>query len=307
MLISNKNNIVALMALAVSMTSMTPGAVNAMGFFDPDAQEMATSAKMTTLEQETPAAPVTAQAIELPDKLNTLVGSLENEQDVKIYSFKVVRVQRVVVHDTNWKLGHRPWLFEVNVNNGWKPIHLKEPVAITDIPPGQAVQLKVSNNPMYAFNKGEPYTIDFGSEPHRLDYTVSGDAPQIPIGYAYTRAYKFINWSVQLNDSTGYPLEGGTVIIEFTPSNGTQVFFHKHKLVTDQSGRATGTIPLGSCYGTQTKKHTEYSGKYLYRWEVSYNSGIWTLYPRAKENAEIESKRGHQLSYSHICDQRMIR
>jgi hypothetical protein len=73
-----------------------------------------TSTENPTVEQPLPL------ATDLPDKLNTLVGSLANDTDVKYYTFTAARGQRVLIKPLNYHPSTFPSLIEYKINDQWQ-------------------------------------------------------------------------------------------------------------------------------------------------------------------------------------------
>ncbi|MEB0042006.1 MULTISPECIES: hypothetical protein [unclassified Pseudomonas] len=48
----------------------------------------------------------------LPDKLNTMTGTLDNDLDVKYYTFTAVRGQKVMIHELGRTSANSPWKIE---------------------------------------------------------------------------------------------------------------------------------------------------------------------------------------------------
>lgn len=301
----------AILAIAINATS-----VNAMSFFNKNSQlldttdsiqfEVDTVNAMPVIEDQP--TPAVQNSIELPDKLNTISDSLENENDVKVYSFTAARGQDVNLLSLHSPSANNLWTFEVNRNNTWNIANLLTPKSIINLNPGETVLLRISHNKKQTFKANSKFTVEFGSRPYRASHTVTSDASNLPLYWGTTQSYKFIHWSVILVDSTGHPVEGATATMKFTQREGHQAFPGEHNLVSGATGQASGSISLGECTGAKTSDPFYLSsGKYRYKWTVSYNTGDWYMSIRGNDQTGVGSAHGQTVTYAHICNQRMIR
>lgn len=238
----------------------------------------------------------------LPDKLNTLEDSLADESDVKHYSFTAVRGQDVLIRARGLKIP--PLTLEYNRNGNWSAIPWGTPFIASDLQPNQDIQVRISKRPSVPSVAGDIYELDFGSAPYYTDGLVRGDASQLPLYWGTTQAYKILNWSVRLSDSTGHPLEGATATLRLDSGAGLS----STDLMTDSTGNAAGVIQLGGCHGSlKSDPFWTHSGKYYYRWEVEYNRGYWFIQVQGKEASGVGGQRVPNVSFAHICHQRMLR
>ncbi|SDV07517.1 hypothetical protein [Pseudomonas vancouverensis] len=245
---------------------------------------------------------ITLMPAVLPDKLNTLVEGLADETEVKHYSFTSVRGQDVLIH-AHVK-NNRPLTVEYNHEGNWSVIPWGEALKLTGLAPDQEVQVRISKKPSNAFVAGDTYILELGSAPYYADSRVRGDAAEIPLYWATTQAYRVLNWSVLLKDSTGHPVEGATATLILN-KGGTDIPF---PLVTDSTGSAADAIQLGSCHGLLTSNpFWTSSGKYRYKWEVEYNRGYWLIQVQGKEASGVGGHNVPNVSFAQICYQRMLR
>ncbi|MBV7573087.1 hypothetical protein KW846_10340 [Pseudomonas sp. PDM32] len=238
----------------------------------------------------------------LPDKLNTLEESLADETQVKQYSFMAVRGQDVWIYARD--LNGRPLTLEYNRDGNWALIPWGTPLTVSGLQPNQEVQVRISKKPSAPFVAGDIYKLEFGSAPYYADSRVRDDAGELPHYWATTQAYRVLNWSVRLRDSTGQPLEGATATLILNRGAGDQRF----DLITDSTGSAAQALELGRCYG-QLKSDPFWtsSGKYRYKWEVEYNLGHWLIQVQRKEASGVGGRNVPNVSFAHICYQQMLR
>lgn len=248
------------------------------------------------------ASQIPSAATVLPDKLNTLKESLAGETDVKQYSFMAVRGQDVWIHARG--LNDRPLTLEYHRNGTWTLIPWGIPFTVSGLQPNEEVQVRISKKLSAPFVAGDIYTLDFGSAPYYADSRVRGDAGELPLYWATTQAYRVLNWSVRLRDSTGLPLEGATATLILNRGADDERF----NLITDSTGSAAQALELGRCYG-QLKSDPFWtsSGKYRYKWEAEYNLGHWSIQVQDKENSGVGGYNVPNVSFAQICYQNMLR
>jgi hypothetical protein len=238
----------------------------------------------------------------LPDQLNTIEDSLADETDVKLYSFMAVRGQDVLIEASLLKSDSLT--VEYNRDGSWVAIPWDLPYTVSGLQPNQEVQVRISNALSVPFMAGSTYRLKFGSAPYYADSLVRGDANQLPLYWATTQAYRVLNWSVRLRDSTGHALEGASATLKLN-KGGKRV---DYDLTTDSTGSAGDVIQLGECYGSLTSDpFWTYSGKYRYMWEIEYNVGHWSIEVQGKAASGVVGHIVPNVSFAHICYQRMLR
>jgi hypothetical protein len=237
----------------------------------------------------------------LPDKLNTLEESLADETEVKHYSFMAVRGQDVWIRAIGTKGG--PLTLEYSRDGRWAVIPWGTPLTVSGLQPNQEVQVRISKKPPAPFVAGDIYKLEFGSAPYYADSRVWGDAGELPLYWATTQAYRVLNWSVRLRDSTGQPLEGATATLKLNRGADDERYY----LITDSMGNAAQALELGRCYG-QLKSDPFWtsSGKYRYKWEVEYNLGHWLIQVQDKEDSGVGGHNVPSVSFAQICYQNML-
>lgn len=270
---------------------LAAGAAPAMSFLS--------SAAVSGIASQIPSA-----ATVLPDKLNTLEESLADETDVKQYSFMAVRGQDVLIHAGVTKGG--PLTLEYNRNGSWMVIPWGASFTVSGLEPNQVVQVRISKMPSAPFVAGDIYDLEFGSAPYYADSRVQGDTGDLRHYWATTQAYRVLNWSVRLRDSTGQPLEGATATLILNKGAGADD--ERFDLITDSTGSAAQALELGRCYG-QLKSDPFWtsSGKYRYKWEVEYNLGYWLIQVQRKEDSGVGGYNVRNVSFAQICYQNMLR
>ncbi|MNC11739.1 hypothetical protein D3C75_594460 [compost metagenome] len=247
------------------------------------------------------ASQIPSAATVLPDKLNTLKESLADETDVKQYSFMAVRGQDVWIKASGTNGG--PLTLEYNRDGNWAVIPWGTPLTVSGLQPNQEVQVRISKKPSAPFVAGDIYTLEFGSAPYYADSLVRGDAGELPLYWATTQAYRILNWSVRLRDSTGQPLEGAKATLILNKGAGDR----RYDLLTDNTGSAAQALELGRCYG-QLKSDPFWtsSGKYRYKWDVEYNLGHWSIQVQDKEASGVGGHNVPNVSFAQICYQNML-
>ena len=268
---------------------LAAGAAPAMSFLS--------SAAVSGIASQIPSA-----ATVLPDKLNTLKESLADETDVKQYSFMAVWGQDVWIHASGTEGG--PLTLEYNRNGTWAVIPWGVPFTVSGLQPNQEVQVRISKKPSALFVAGDIYKLEFGSAPYYADSRVQGDTGDLRHYWATTQAYRVLNWSVRLRDSTGQPLEGATATLILDKGADEK----RYDLITDSTGNAAQALELGRCYG-QLKSDPFWtsSGKYRYQWEVEYNLGHWSIQVQDKEDSGVGGYNVPNVSFAQICYQNMLR
>lgn len=255
------------------------------------------SAAVTGIASQIPSA-----ATVLPDKLNTLEESLADETDVKQYSFMAVRGQDVWIRTSG--LNDRPLTLEYNRNGSWVAIPWGAPFTVSGLKPNEEVQVRISKKPSAPFVAGDVYKLEFGSAPYYTDSRVQGDTGDLRHYWATTQAYRVLNWSVRLSDSTGQPVEGATATLKLDKGADETPY----DLVTDVTGNAMGVVQLSGCYGQlKSEPFWTSSGKYRYKWEVEYNLGYWLIQIQGKEASGVGGHNVPNVSFAHICYQNMLR
>ncbi|CAI8875274.1 DUF4198 domain-containing protein [Pseudomonas sp. IT-196MI5] len=247
------------------------------------------------------ASQITPAAMVLPDKLNTLKESLADEADVKQYSFMAVRGQDVWIRASGTE--GRPLTLEYNRHGTWAVIPWGVPFTVSGLQPNEEVQVRISKKPSAPFVAGDIYKLEFGSAPYYADSRVQGDTGDLRHYWATTQAYRVLNWSVRLRDSTGQPLEGATATLILNKGTGDR----RHDLITDNTGSAAQALELGGCYG-QLKSDPFWtsSGKYRYKWEAEYNLGHWSIQVQDKEDSGVGGYNVPNVSFAQICYQQML-
>jgi hypothetical protein len=248
------------------------------------------------------ASQIPSAATVLPDKLNTIEDSLADETEVKHYSFIAVRGQDVWIKAVGTKGGLLT--LEYNRDGNWAVIPWGKPFTVSGLQPNQEVQVRISKKPSVPFVAGDIYKLEFGSAPYYADSRVRGDAGELPLYWATTQAYRVLNWSVRLNDSTGQPVEGATATLILNKGADDK----RYNLITDSTGSAAQALELGRCYG-QLKSDPFWtsSGKYRYKWEVEYNLGHWLIQVQDKEASGVGGHNVPNVSFAQICYQNMLR
>ncbi|MBV7545045.1 hypothetical protein KW849_01815 [Pseudomonas sp. PDM26] len=192
---------------------------------------------------------------------------------------------------------------EYNRNGTWAVIPWGVPFTVSGLQPNEEVQVRISKKLSAPFVAGDIYKLEFGSAPYYADSRVQGDTGDLRHYWATTQAYRVLNWSVRLRDSTGQPLEGATATLILNKGADDEKF----ALITDSTGSAAQALELGRCYG-QLKSDPFWtsSGKYRYQWEVEYNLGHWSIQVQDKEDSGVGGYNVPNVSFAQICYQQML-
>lgn len=266
----------------------------------------AQSTTQTMVMDETAVAQAEPVAIELPDELNKIRGSLEVGETAKHYNFTAIRGQKVMIRELRYNDQQSPWKIEYKIDQEWQTVPPGKSEITNALTPLQKVQIRISNDPRKIISPGTPYELEISSAPYLVNHRIKGDADRYAIHFP---VYKFVNtfeWFTHVRDSTGHPLKGVTIElhmdIDDKSSHGRQVF----RRVSNQGGAMTTNITLPPCIGRYTT--TPFVGVFDFktRWQLTYNTGNWYMSPEGNENGGVGRRQGDRVPLVHICTQRIV-
>lgn len=267
----------------------------------------ATAIDATRASVEDSISDTAVRIVELPDKLNTVIGTLDNDNSEKHYSFTATRGQKVIVSEIHPIGGRSKFKIDYQINGKWRPVPTFSPLITSALEPGQAIQIKVSKNTPTPLTANDTYHIEFGSAPFIHNYDVSGDAQQFSIRFPTTKLSRKTSWQATVLDSTGHPVEGVAVKLALNlDSLATDRMIISEKM-SSSYGAVNGEVNLAGCTGRQVTE--PFVGVYDFRtrWQVAYNTGFWYMSPGSHVDGGIGSKNGENVPLTHICSQRVVR
>ncbi|WP_052713138.1 hypothetical protein [Pseudoalteromonas rubra] len=260
----------------------------------------------------------------LPDRQNSLVGNMDSINDVDYYQFTAVRGQDLSLSFFDGLSNE--YVVEI-YNSGWTPIAPNTYQIISNLQENQSINLRVSANKALPVNPANSYTLNIASIVASFDSDVitgESNVNRIPYSAKYysgpyltTQAYRKLNWSLVLKDTTGAPIEGA--LAQFTlikNVNDAENTLATYRVNSDSNGAISEQINLGACNpNARGIEHTEYSLGYKNEWRSDVEVGLWRLdIPTNRgvdENGKLDTIGigGDNVSYvyfGHICDQDLI-
>ncbi|HEX8592858.1 MAG TPA: hypothetical protein VF682_06225 [Pseudomonas sp.] len=237
----------------------------------------------------------------LADKLNGVNGFLQNNTEVKYYSFTAVRGQNVMFRDVRQSqtlpLGVA---YEYKDRDVWKSLPSHGVRIFNNLQPGQEVLIRVLKNPS-SNTVLRSYDFRFGSAPyHATADLIRSDAQGLPLYAGIFQAFRELNWSIHIHDSTGQLLEGAKASIKVGVAKKIEIF-------TGADGRAAAVVSLPACEGSMVSRSFSTGNGSLKRWwNFRYNPGRLV--------ADLEDDdRGYQWNpgvidstFGHICKQWLL-
>jgi hypothetical protein len=169
-------------------------------------------------------------------------------------------------------------------------------------------QLRISRKPSEKLTGDSGYKIIFGSAPYLASGKVNGDTTKLPLYWGTTMFYQNLIWSAQLKDSSGYPVDGATVVLDLVKDDRSAANSDLIEIMTDKTGMAQGYSTIEKCFGRhKSSPFITYNGNFNYRWIVEYNTGSWVMYVKGNKASGIGSRSTVTISTAHICNQIMQR
>lgn len=202
----------------------------------------------------------------LEDKLNGLNGYLKDNAEIKYFSFTAVRGQNVMFRDVRQsKIRSLGVAYEYKDGGLWKSLPGDGVRIFDNLQSGQEIIIRLFKRP----NSNavlRSYDFRFGSAPyHATADLIRSDAQGLPLYAGIFQAFREINWSIHIHDSTGHPLEGAKASIEVGVAK-------KVDLYTAANGRAAATIALPACEGSMvSRSFSTGNGTSQRWWNLRYN------------------------------------
>ncbi|OCR26718.1 hypothetical protein AFK24_02220 [Pseudomonas syringae] len=241
------------------------------------------------------------QPLVLEDKLNGLNGYLNDNAEIKYFSFTAIRGQNVMFRDVRQsKTRSLGVAYEYKDGGLWKSLPGDGVRIFDNLQSGQEIIIRVFKRPN-SNTVLRSYDFRFGSAPyHATADLIRSDAQGLPLYAGIFQAFREINWSIHIHDSTGHPLEGAKASIEVGVAK-------KIDLYTAANGRAAATIALPACEGSMvSRSFSTGNGTSQRWWNLRYNPGRLV--------AKLEDDdRGYQWNpgaidstFGHICKQWLL-
>ncbi|MFJ3484149.1 hypothetical protein ACIPL1_12320 [Pseudomonas sp. NPDC090202] len=245
---------------------------------------------------------VNPQIVELPDKLNTVIGTLDSDDDVKYYSFTALRGQKVMIHDAQRGTKGSQWKIEYKIDGDWKPVPTFDSYISAKLQPQQPILMRISRAGGIVLPPGQRFHVEFGSAPFTSHTRVSGDADQFAIYFSTHKFRHQVEWVAVIQDSTGHPVEGATVEFSMTMDHLGASPTVISKRTTGPSGGLAETLKLNDCQGTKTSQ--PFVGVYDFKtkWQVSYNTGHWHISVQGNKSTGVRP-----VPLAHICSAKIVR
>ena len=253
-----------------------------------------------SLNDTTVVAQDAVQPTVLADKLNGFNGFLQNNAEVKYYSFTAVRGQNVMFRGTrpaSWPPGVA---YEYKAGDIWQLLPANGVHIFDQLTPGDEVLIRVFKRPN-SNTVSRAYGFRFGSAPyHASADLIRSDAQGLPLYAGVFQAFREVNWSIHIHDSTGQPLEGAKASIQVGVAKEVDVY-------TAVDGRAAAKIALPACEGSMVSRSFSTGNGMSQRWwNLRYNPGRLV--------AKLEDDdRGYQWNpgaidstFGHICKQWLL-
>ncbi|WP_165666232.1 hypothetical protein [Metapseudomonas otitidis] len=253
----------------------------------------------------------------LPDTLNVITGNSDSVWDYDYYEFTSVRGQalRLMLAGAEAGTSNR-WLLESYDNGTWKTEKTDTPLNIKGRAANYRLQVRVRPNPAVAWSPYPRYRLTIGSTPFVRKHYLEGESNVLRIPgsaqptnkhkYLTTQAYRQLNWSMYLTDSTGSPLKGLTPVLYLIKKmHSGQATYAPYPIKTQANGWAHGTVDLGSCYGDWNATFVDYDGRHKNTWRTNYNYGQWFIRLHEDPNIGVGNLESH-IALGHICQQSLV-
>jgi hypothetical protein len=245
-------------------------------------------------------------AIDLPDELNKIRGSLEIGEVAKYYSFTAIRGQKVMIREIRYNDQPSPWKIEYKIGQEWRTLPSQESYITEDLPPQQKVQMRISNDPGKRVPLGTAYELEFGSAPHLRDNKIVGEGDKYAIHF---NVYKFVSrfeWTVYVRDSKGHPVKGATVELDMDIDDESPSGSVRFQAVSNTAGYIYKPLSLPPCVGKNTT--APFVGVYDFKtkWQLTYNTGSWVMHPLGHPNGGIGARNRSEVPLVHICTQKIV-
>ncbi|ALU42984.1 hypothetical protein [Pseudoalteromonas rubra] len=258
-------------------------------------------------------------ATQLSTGQNVITANMDSLNDIDLYQFTAVNGQDLILNFTDNKSDE--FIFEI-YNNGWVPLPANELIPISDLQPNQVLTMRVKANDALPVNPSNQYTLSVQSFVASIsDHNVTGEAgvtriPHSAIRYLTTQAYRKLNWSLTINDSTGAPIKNATATLRIQKRLNDPSSERDYTVVTDENGRITHSTDLGPCSpSVEDVIHTEYSFGYKNTWRSDIEIGAWRVLVPTNFDSNGDQKideigiggANHTwVTLGHLCDQTLV-
>lgn len=249
----------------------------------------------------------------LPDKFNKLSGNMDSASDVDYYHFTAVRGQDTIISLVD-SYNNNEWLLEF-YNGGWQTLGSNQTHSLTGLPANQVLNIRVTPNPAVTVDPSHDYQLSFGSKAVSFGpHSVAGESNVTRVSYGATeiylttQAYRDLNWTATINDSTGQPIEGIEVVLKVDKhapfSTGGAPNYVDYSQLTDSTGQAVGSVNLGTCSGEYTsEKHYEYKFGTKNWWITNFNYGVWRIEVPGYPDLGVGGNNVQYVVLGHLCRQ----
>ncbi|WP_341521024.1 hypothetical protein AABC73_22475 [Pseudomonas sp. G.S.17] len=236
----------------------------------------------------------------LVDKLNVFNGFLQNNVEVKYYSFTAVRGQNVMfrgARPASWPSGVA---YEYKAGDVWQLLPANGVHIFDSLTPGDEVLIRVFKRPN-SNTVSRAYGFRFGSAPyHASADLIRSDAQGLPLYAGIFQAFREVTWSIHIHDSTGHPLEGAKASIEVGVAEKVDVY-------TAADGRAAATIALPACEGSMVSNSFSTGSGTLKRWwNLRYNPGRLVAKLEDDDRGYQWNSGAIDSTFGHVCKQWLL-
>ena len=241
---------------------------------------------------------VMSAAVELADKMQTVTGSFEGQPvgHFFYYSFKALRGQNVLFRlEGNAPLAK----YEYKENDQW--FLLNNPYVFHGLAPGDEVMIRVSKLTTPAADSS--FEFRMGSAPYTaIADVITTDAEHLRHFENAFQAFRRLEWSVALRDSTGHPVEGANAHLDIDINKKTV-----GDIITDAEGKGSTTIELPGCQPSLlSRPYTRPIGTFQYRWVLGYNTHRLTTSIENNPTGPHWKETGLDNVFGHICQERLL-
>jgi len=245
-------------------------------------------------------------AVELADKMQAVTGSFDGQSVAHFYhySFKALRGQNVLF---KYEAATPSVKYEYKENDRW--FTLTSPYIFHGLAAGDEVMIRVSKLATAAANAS--FEFRMGSAPYTaIADVITTDAQHLRhFGNAF-QAFRTLDWSVALRDSTGHPVEGAKTRLNIDIKvkindkiNGDIV----GDITTDAEGKGSTTIKLPGCQpAIWSPVYTRPIGPFQYRWVLRYNTHRLTSTIENNPTGPHWKETGLDNVFGHVCQEWLV-